>query len=581
VSAGAAALLLLCAEHLLPASSGRAWPGMAVLAGLLLAWGNRRMRLALVAAGAAAGLLAAALLDRTGVPGGLLHLLGTLGGALVAFRRLGEDARRSDLFTRAAGLRAFAATAALAALVPALLTAIADGWRTGGTSYLSNLLFLLTLCPAVALTARLTDRLPRRWYAPAVIRTGAMLALGTAATGLAIAAGAQPLSFLVLGAVLLATVRMEAAGAAAMTAVVTLVLTYAGERGAGPLAGAAAGPDVRFLSGQLLLGGCFLAGLPLALVLAGRAREARQARALADRLCLVVQNVGDVLFLLDGAGRWTYLNPAWEALSGSSPERSLGRSWLEQVDVADRETAARQAAAVLAGETAAFRHTLRFQAQDGPRWMELFLQSVTDGAGRPNGAAGSLRDVEERKRLEEHSLTARRAAEQRAREATLLASTDELTGIANRRAFLYQFDREIEAAIDYGWPLAVALFDVDHFKAVNDRFGHAVGDRVLQNIAARAVASVRGGDLVGRLGGEEFGILMPGSSAAEAAIVAERLRRAVQAPAVDGQALPGVTVSIGIAQREDQRAAEVLLATADRALYRAKDEGRNRIRVAA
>jgi diguanylate cyclase (GGDEF)-like protein len=215
------------------------------------------------------------------------------------------------------------------------------------------------------------------------------------------------------------------------------------------------------------------------------------------------------------------------------------------------------------------------------RWVELFMQGLRDQDGRIAGATGTLRDIDDRKRLEEHVITAKRRAEQRAREATLLASTDELTGIANRRAFMGQLDREIAGAAEFGWPLAVAMFDVDHFKTVNDRYGHAVGDRVLQLIAARAAAVVRGGDLVGRLGGEEFGILMPGASMEEAALVAERVREAMEAARELDESLPGVTISIGIANRETQASAVELLGAADVALYAAKVEGRNRVRVAA
>ena len=104
---------------------------------------------------------------------------------------------------------------------------------------------------------------------------------------------------------------------------------------------------------------------------------------------------------------------------------------------------------------------------------------------------------------------------------------------------------------------------------------------MLQLIAARAAAVVRGGDLVGRLGGEEFGILMPGASLEEAALVAERLRQAMEAARETDESLPGVTISIGIAAREGQRNAAELLAAADVALYAAKGEGRNRVRIAA
>jgi diguanylate cyclase (GGDEF)-like protein len=251
------------------------------------------------------------------------------------------------------------------------------------------------------------------------------------------------------------------------------------------------------------------------------------------------------------------------------------------VEPSEREELARRARAVLRGEDGSIRQSVRLKTPGGLRWVELFVQGLSDQEGRTVGATGTLRDIDDRKRLEEHVITAKRRAEQRAREATLLASTDELTGIANRRAFMGQLDREIAGAAEFGWPLAVAMFDVDHFKAVNDRYGHAVGDRVLQLIAARAAAVVRGGDLVGRLGGEEFGILMPGASLQEAAVVAERLRRAMETAGELDESLPAVTISVGIATREKQRDAAELLAAADVALYAAKGEGRNRVRIAA
>jgi len=173
-------------------------------------------------------------------------------------------------------------------------------------------------------------------------------------------------------------------------------------------------------------------------------------------------------------------------------------------------------------------------------------------------------------------------AEEQAREATLLASTDELTGLANRRAFLRHLDRQVDAANEFGWALAVAIFDVDHFKLVNDSHGHAVGDRVLQLVADRSVSVVRSGDLVGRLGGEEFAILMPGASPEDATAVAERLRGMIErTEELNGEILPAVTVSVGICAHARDQGASDLLACADRALYAAKSAGRNRVRIAA
>ena len=566
-----------------PGSGAEAlWPGSAVLLGLLVTGGNGRNRVLAILGGGATGLLAWCWWDGAGVLGTLTRLVGTVGASLAAFALLSRY-RDPDLFARPSGVLALVSAGAAASVIPAVLALFGrvDGQVLLAT-FGAHFLGLLVLTPAVVILVELgRGRTGGRLAQRGVLEIAGLMAAVAGVSGAVFALGSLPLLFAITPAVLLATYRLRAPGAVGAVAIVAVIATYALGHGQGPIAVADTTPANRLLIQQLFLACCFLVALPAAAVLAERDRRAGEARALADRFRTVVENIGEVIFLLDGAGRWAYLNPAWEVLSGIAVSHSVGRSWLERIEPGDRDMVARHAALVLAGTAPAFRQTLRFQGPDGIRWVELFLEPLRDTHGQPAGATGTLRDVDERKRLEDHAHTARRNAEQRAREATVLASTDELTGIANRRAFLQQLDREIEASIEYGWPLAVALFDVDHFKLVNDRYGHAVGDRVLQHIAQRAVASVRGGDLVGRLGGEEFAILMPGSSAQEAAIVAERLRRAVQAATPEPAPLPCVTVSIGIAQREDQRTAEALLATADGALYTAKDEGRNRIRVAA
>jgi diguanylate cyclase (GGDEF)-like protein len=159
------------------------------------------------------------------------------------------------------------------------------------------------------------------------------------------------------------------------------------------------------------------------------------------------------------------------------------------------------------------------------------------------------------------------------------ALIDPLTGLANRRAFLSDADALAERRLKTGEPLTVLLADLDRFKAVNDRFGHAVGDRVLQVFADTVSCTLRPSDLSGRLGGEEFAILLPGAGAADAARVAERIRTAYCAAAasVGGHAVAS-TVSIGSATTSATECdLSDLLAVADRALYRAKAEGRNRI----
>jgi len=161
-------------------------------------------------------------------------------------------------------------------------------------------------------------------------------------------------------------------------------------------------------------------------------------------------------------------------------------------------------------------------------------------------------------------------------ELRLIASTDELTGLASRRAFMLEAARVLERYRRHGRPASLAIFDIDHFKAVNDTHGHAAGDAVLEALADLAVQSVRFGDTVGRLGGEEFGILMPETAAAAAAGIG-RLREAVAALAVPTAAGHlKVTASLGLAPLTTATGdVAAWLAAADAALYRAKRAGRN------
>jgi two-component system, cell cycle response regulator len=167
------------------------------------------------------------------------------------------------------------------------------------------------------------------------------------------------------------------------------------------------------------------------------------------------------------------------------------------------------------------------------------------------------------------------------RRSLSLALTDELTGLYNRRYLLAHLDELMGRVNSDGVGAALLIFDIDHFKRVNDTYGHAAGDDVLRQIAARAVDSVRSVDLVSRLSGEEFAVVMPETGLAVAAAVADRLRLAVASEPFDlgigGERL-GVTVSIGattaLAGGDDR---DRLLKRADDALYEAKSAGRNRV----
>jgi diguanylate cyclase (GGDEF)-like protein len=163
------------------------------------------------------------------------------------------------------------------------------------------------------------------------------------------------------------------------------------------------------------------------------------------------------------------------------------------------------------------------------------------------------------------------------------ALIDPLTGLANRRAYLQDGEAQLSRQANDPRPTAVMLLDLDHFKSINDRFGHAVGDRVLEIFADVASGSIRRMDLFGRLGGEEFAALLINTTRERAQVVAEEIRSGFAAAAreIDGRPVES-TVSIGIVVSHDAVLdLSVLLAQADHALYRAKDNGRNRVEVAS
>ncbi len=177
----------------------------------------------------------------------------------------------------------------------------------------------------------------------------------------------------------------------------------------------------------------------------------------------------------------------------------------------------------------------------------------------------SLRDITKRKALEE--------------ELRRMATTDSLTGIANRRAFIEALKAETERSVRYNRPLCVMVCDIDHFKRINDTYGHGVGDEALRGYVATTQRQLRDSDLLARFGGEEFAIMLPETDLAAAAKLAERLCKAVESETYKAlDETVKFTVSIGFAKVCARReSVSKSLNRADAALYRAKQEGRNRV----
>ncbi len=177
-------------------------------------------------------------------------------------------------------------------------------------------------------------------------------------------------------------------------------------------------------------------------------------------------------------------------------------------------------------------------------------------------------------------LAVRDITEHKAMEARLrhLASTDPLTGIANRRHFMEQGRSEFSRSGRYGYPLSVMMLDVDHFKRINDTYGHDIGDQALKALTRECHEVLRTSDLLGRLGGEEFALLLPSTPLTGANILAERIRAQVEKMRLETPSSElSFTISIGVCTLDGDDGFDVLLNRADKALYAAKHGGRNRV----
>ncbi|WP_428568042.1 MAG: diguanylate cyclase [Solidesulfovibrio sp. DCME] len=222
------------------------------------------------------------------------------------------------------------------------------------------------------------------------------------------------------------------------------------------------------------------------------------------------------------------------------------------------------------GRTVIFEH---FNEVDD-RWYQMQNRAMTWPDGRVVKYSiavdiSALKDTQNRL-AEAHAELALKNIE-----LTRLSTTDMLTGLANRQCIDGLLEAQLEALAEGGRPLSLIMLDIDRFKAINDHFGHLRGDAVLAALAGLLQERVPQGCTVGRWGGEEFLVLCPGLSLAEAFVLAEGLREAVMGLGISG--LGGVTCSFGVVMAKPRESGEHCMGRADRALYAAKDLGRNRV----
>ena len=360
--------------------------------------------------------------------------------------------------------------------------------------------------------------------------------------------------------------RLGAAGSVVVLAIIGTALTLQGH---GPITLMNASAGVRAQFFQFYLAVAVMTVLPAAAELRRREALAIQIRKSETTYRLLAENLADTLIHTTLDGDVLYTSPAILALTGFEASEVSGRNSRDFVLAEDYATFTTARSQAIAQPERTIAVEYRARIRDGAViWCETRMRSYTSDRGIPLGVILVVRDV-----------TQRKAAEA---ELALEASTDDLTGLPNRKAFLRRLGfLQTEVTSGHGTG-CIAIFDIDFFKAVNDTYGHATGDGVLRVVADAAKRATRDGDMVARVGGEEFAIVLWGATAEAATHTCERVRLAIQACTV--QAGPGVhiqvTASFGIAAILASSQTEVAYKAADAALYAAKSSGRNRLRLA-
>ena len=290
----------------------------------------------------------------------------------------------------------------------------------------------------------------------------------------------------------------------------------------------------------------------------------KQSEKEAKKLSMAIENSPSSVFITNVNGKIEYVNPKFTEITGYEPEEIVGKN--PSILKSGTKTAEEYKIlwdTISSGKT--WYGEFYNKKKNGELyWESASIASITDPYGNITNYVAVKEDITEKKKMEE--------------ELTKLATTDPLTGVANRRFFAERMESELVRFKRFGNPASFLMLDIDFFKKINDSYGHAIGDVALKEFARIARESLRKTDLVGRLGGEEFGILLTETDIDGAMIFAERLRYKIANNIVyTDVANITFTVSIGISEYSlSDEEVEGIIARADEALYEAKNTGRNK-----
>ena len=493
----------------------------------------------------------------------------------LVFYLMGGEKSRGKLLARPLNLIRFAASATVVSVfsagVAGILSANFDlefliSWATTvGLGMLIVAPFILFLVQSDDSRRRLLSM--RTVWALMLVAVASLAAFGQAEV---------PLLFLPVLAISIATAALGLSGAALSLLVVAVIGSILTVYDLGPVSGffELQGQKVLFL--QVYFLGLLVSALPVALMLTQRQNDLVNLSR-SNRFLTAAEKAAKV-------GHWryapaegpVYLSPEARRMVGQDTEAHTVADIAELFQDSDRKRVSHILLQALATGV-----PFVFEARIAGPYGEIFdteCRGEVEWSEDPDKISifGTMMDITDRANTMRELADARAHAERKAEEHRALAETDHLTGIANRRKILADLERTVLDARGTGEKIALAIVDVDHFKSVNDRFGHEAGDHTLQQIAQ--ILSDRFDEIgeVGRLGGEEFLVVSRGAGASELDQRCTALRDFLSTYAWPVEGLSEVTLSIGIAELADGASDTTLLNAADKALYFAKRGGRNR-----
>jgi diguanylate cyclase (GGDEF)-like protein/PAS domain S-box-containing protein len=315
-------------------------------------------------------------------------------------------------------------------------------------------------------------------------------------------------------------------------------------------------------------------------------------QASEEQYRFLAENTADTVWRLDARLCFTFVNAAYPQMTGFEHQELIGQPVLEFFTPQGRDIVGGVMKKRKEAEAAGLINlSMRFEAPHihktgAPFWVEINSNPIYDQSGAIVGYNGITRDIHERMQYQQRLEEANRQLQEQLQEnvalhALLTEQTlrDPLTGLHNRRYLEETLPRELSRAKRVGYPMALVMVDLDHFKRVNDTYGHPTGDAVLKAMASILLHGAREGDIICRFGGEEFLVALPNMTIERAHTRAKAWQTALASSSIQHGAFSiQITLSAGISAFPDNGAdVETLLHRADEALYRAKANGRNRV----